>query len=57
MPSTSRPLGNDSEYLARREAQERAAAARSADPSARRAHESLANQYAKQLGAVVPTAS
>jgi hypothetical protein len=45
------PTGQDSDYLARREAQERIAAAQSADPSARRAHEVLADQYARRLRA------
>ncbi len=36
------------EYLSRREAQERAAAARSGDMSARRAHAELANHYASR---------
>ena len=41
--------GHDTDYLARREAQERAAAEQSADPSARRVHEQLAGHYAEQL--------
>jgi hypothetical protein len=45
------PTGQDSDYLARREAQERIAAEQSADPSARRAHQSLAEQYAQRLRA------
>lgn len=45
------PTGQDSDYLTRREAQERIAAAQSADPSARRAHEVLADQYARRLRA------
>ena len=45
------PAGQDSDYLTRREAQERIAAERSADPSARRAHQVLADQYAKRLRA------
>ena len=43
--------GQDIDYLARREAQERMAAAQSADPSARRAHQVLAEQYARRLRA------
>ncbi|HWU74053.1 MAG TPA: hypothetical protein VN137_11240 [Sphingomonas sp.] len=43
------PSGQDVEYLARREAQERIAAQQSADPSARRAHQALAEQYARRL--------
>jgi len=45
------PKGQDTDYLARREAQERMAAAQSADPSARRAHQVLAEQYARRLRA------
>jgi hypothetical protein len=45
------PAGQDSDYLARREAQERIAAEQSADPSARRAHKVLAEQYAQRLRA------
>jgi hypothetical protein len=41
--------GQDSDYLARREAQERMAAEQSADPSARHAHQVLAEQYAQRL--------
>lgn len=40
---------NNTEYLTRREAQSRAAAAASADPAARVAHEAMANRYAEQL--------
>jgi len=43
------PRGQDADYLARREAQERIAARQSADPSARRAHQALAEQYARRL--------
>ena len=43
------PTGQDSDYLARREEQERIAAKQSADPSARRAHPVLAEQYARRL--------
>ena len=39
----------DSDYLARREAQARTAAAASADPAARVAHETMASRYAEQL--------
>jgi hypothetical protein len=45
------PRGQDSDYLARREAQERMAAEQSADPAARRAHQVLADQYAQRLRA------
>jgi hypothetical protein len=50
------PKGQDPDYLTRREAQERIAAEQSADPSARRAHELLAEQYAERLRAPPPTA-
>lgn len=40
---------SDAEYLARRESQSRAAAAASADPAARVAHETMADRYADQL--------
>jgi hypothetical protein len=43
------PRGQDADYLARREAQERMAAERSVDPSARRVHQVLADQYARRL--------
>jgi len=43
------PTGQDSDYLARREEQERIAAKQSADPAARRAHQVLAEQYARRL--------
>jgi hypothetical protein len=43
------PRGQDTDYLARREAQERTAAEQSADPSARHAHQMLAEQYARRL--------
>jgi hypothetical protein len=43
------PVGHDPEYLTRREAQERRAAEQSVDPAARRAHQSLAEQYARRL--------
>ena len=45
------PTGQDADYLSRREAQERIAAEQSADPSARRAHQVLAEQYARRLRA------
>lgn len=45
------PTGQEVEYLARREAQERMAAEQSADPSARRVHQVLAEQYARRLSA------
>ncbi len=43
------PQGQDLDYVARRAAQERAAAEQAADPSARRVHETLAGHYAEQL--------
>lgn len=43
------PRGQDTDYLARREAQERTAAEQSADPAARHAHHMLAEQYARRL--------
>lgn len=45
------PKGHDSDYLTKREAQERHAAEQSVDPAARRAHQSLAEQYAERLRA------
>jgi len=51
------PTGQDADYLARREAQERMAARQSADPSARRAHQVLADQYAQRLRAPPARAS
>jgi len=45
------PRGQDTDYFARREAQERSAAERSADPSARHVHQVLAEQYARRLRA------
>ncbi len=47
---------HDPDYLSRREAQERAAAEQSADPSARRAHKQLADRYAEQLRAPIRSA-
>ena len=46
MSNEDKALGRDSDYLTRREAQERLAAERSADLSARRVHQALAEQYA-----------
>ena len=46
MSNEDKALGRDSDYLTRREAQERLAAERSADLSARRVHQALAAQYA-----------
>lgn len=46
--------GHDTDYLIRREAQERSAAEQSADPSARRVHEALADGYAAQLRGMRP---
>ena len=51
MSSQIGPTGQDVEYLAKREAQERMAAEQSADPSARRVHQVLAEQYARRLRA------
>ncbi len=48
MSTTNRPDGHDSDYLTRREAQERLAAEQSVDLAARRVHEVLADQYAKK---------
>jgi len=56
MSSQIGPQGQDSDYLTRREAQERSAAEQSADPSARRAHQSLADQYAQRLRALLKPA-
>jgi hypothetical protein len=42
------PMDLESEYLSRREAQERAAAAQSADLAARRAHSEMADRYANR---------
>ena len=47
----------DSEYLTRREAQERLAAEQSRDLAARRAHEMLADQYAARLRAALSIAA
>jgi hypothetical protein len=57
MPSRNSSLNQDSNYLTRREAQERRAAEQSADRSARLAHETLADRYAEQLRATTPAAS
>ena len=48
--SDERPIRMDqeSDYFARREAQERLAAEQSADMTARRAHAELADRYAEQ---------
>ena len=48
------PPGYEDQYLIRREAQERAAAAASTDPAARRAHQDLARRYADRIGARAP---
>jgi len=42
------PMDREMEYLSKREAQERAAAAQSADLTARRAHVELADRYANR---------
>jgi hypothetical protein len=49
MPQDPGAKAPDSDYLTRREAQSRAAAASSTDPAARVAHETMANRYAEQL--------
>jgi len=49
MFNEDKSLGQDSDYLTRREAQERLAAEQSVDLAARRVHEVLAAQYAKRL--------
>lgn len=43
------PKTTEADYLSRREAQSRSAAAASTDPAARLAHETMANSYAEQL--------
>lgn len=55
MSTTNRPDGHNCDYLTRREAQERLAAEQSVDLAARRVHEVLADQYAKQLKVAVPS--
>ncbi|MBN8816081.1 MAG: hypothetical protein J0J06_11620 [Sphingomonas sp.] len=57
MPTHNNPIAADREYLAKREEQSRLAAARSADPAARRAHETLAKGYAARLRAEMPAAN
>ncbi|MGN6818831.1 MAG: hypothetical protein ACTHJR_09175 [Sphingomonas sp.] len=54
MSNKNKPLVHDSDYLTRREAQERLAAERSGDLSARRVHEVLAERYAERLRATPP---
>ena len=54
MSSDTGPSGHDTEYLSQRAAQERLAAERSSDPSARRVHETLAEGYAEKLRATMP---
>ena len=54
MTDQSSPPGHDRTYLARREAQERAAAATAPDPAVRHIHETLANRYAERLRAAMP---
>ena len=49
MFNENKSLGLDSDYLTRREAQERLAAEQSADLAARRVHEMLADRYAARL--------
>jgi hypothetical protein len=54
MFNEDKSLDHDSDYLTRREAQERLAAEQSVDLAARRVHELLANRYAEQRRAVLP---
>lgn len=54
MTDQSNPPGHDHDYLARREAQERAAAERAPDPAARIAHAALASRYAERLRMAMP---
>ncbi|MDB5678239.1 hypothetical protein [Sphingomonas bacterium] len=54
MTDQSNSPGHDRDYLARREAQERAAAEHAPDPAARRAHEMLADRYAERLRPAMP---
>lgn len=49
MFNEDKTLGQDSDYLTRREAQERLAAEQSVDLAARRVHEVLAARYAERL--------
>jgi hypothetical protein len=56
MSNESAPPGHDPDYLSRRASQERLAAERSSDPSARRVHEALADEYAERLRARMPAA-
>jgi len=56
MSTDTGPEGHDHDYLTLRESQERAAASNAADPSARRAHEMLADGYAERLRTTMPTA-
>ena len=54
MSNETNPLGHDSEYFARREAQERLAAEQSVDLAARRVHQVLADRYAERVQAGPP---
>lgn len=54
MSSDTARSGHDTDYLARRESQERSAAEQSVDPSARLVHEAMANGYAAQLRVMRP---
>ncbi len=54
MTDQSSPPGHDQDYLRRREAQERAAAAQAPDPAARHVHAVLADRYAERLRAAMP---
>jgi hypothetical protein len=55
MTDQSSPPGHDQDYIRRREAQERAAAAHAPDPAARHAHNVLADRYAERLRMAMPT--
>ena len=47
----------NADYLARREAQERALAKAAVDPAARRVHQDLAQHYAERRAALTPPVS
>ena len=57
MPTDNNPIAADREYLTKREAQSRLAAERSVEPTARRAHEAMADGYAARLRAAMPAAN
>jgi hypothetical protein len=56
MTDQSSTPGHDQDYIRRREAQERAAAAHAPDPAARHVHTVLADRYAERLRAAMPPA-